>query len=200
MPPNRRTNSSATRRDSPVSVSARAISIAPSSSHSDGSPNPDSARSTPSPPTTIAAMTPINTIAAAGSGWRINPASVATNTPNCRQPAAVTDGARGHSTTAAYTATMQSRLLVRADSCRPSPRVVARLDECDPIRWSGHDPRPGYRTSCVRPCAALCHPAERATLVRTQSRQLATSATIALTAAAALRRGPFAFDSHRRER
>jgi hypothetical protein len=77
------------------------MNIAPSSSHSDGSPNPDSARSTPSPPSTIAAMTPMKTTAADGSGWRINPASVATNTPNCRQLAASTEGGAGHTSATA---------------------------------------------------------------------------------------------------
>jgi hypothetical protein len=98
------------------------MNIALSSSHSEGSPKPESARPGASPPSTIEPIRPIRTTAAAGSGWRIRPLSVAANTPNCRHCIASTEGGRGQSsTTPAYTAATASRRRVRGGTRDRAP-------------------------------------------------------------------------------
>ncbi len=66
--PNSLTKNSAMRRDSPVSLSARDISIAIRTSQTDGVANPLRARSMGTPPTMMSIVTPITTICVPGRG------------------------------------------------------------------------------------------------------------------------------------
>ena len=84
--PNARTKKRAMRRDRPVSLNTRDISIAPSTSHTDGEEKPVSADAIGRPPTMTNSVRPMTTIAAPGSGCSMRPATVARKTPVIRQP------------------------------------------------------------------------------------------------------------------
>jgi hypothetical protein len=112
--PNPRTNNSAIRRANPVFNNAREIKNAVSTSHTIGSEYPASALCIVNPPTSADATTPIKTIAPPGTGCKINPATVAANTPNSRHASTFTPAGCGSKyAIAKYTATTGPKLLNR---------------------------------------------------------------------------------------
>ncbi len=92
--PNWRMKSSAIRRASPVSISTRAITIAVSTIHTDGSEYPPRTSRIGVPLMAIA-VRPRITTAALGSGFSICPAITARKIANRRHPCGVIDSGGG---------------------------------------------------------------------------------------------------------
>jgi len=91
LAPKVRTNSSATRRARPVSRSTRAISIAPSTSQTEGDENPPRASAIGRRPTSTSSVSPMMTMAAPGSGWTASTRSPSVNASSNRFSISIAD-------------------------------------------------------------------------------------------------------------